>query len=372
MSKPIILITAGKQNRQAPWGQRQLTYTGCGLDYVDSVIRAGGAPVLLPRHGDTDSIRAAASIAHGVIFTGGGDVVSLNYGEEPHRTAKWTDPVRDDMEIALARIATDMGLPVLGICRGIQILNVAAGGTLVQDVPSQVPGAIQHYANPLDPIAAHSIDIEPDSLLARLLGSTASRVNSYHHQAVKEAGKGLRIVARGRDGVAEAVEATDNRRLLAVQWHPEELSGADACCLALFEWIVNEATRFQELRLLSSAPEPDETVEEPPIIRIANAILSEAIRQGATEVRVEAAKKGVKIIHTTPAGDSRETMTFPVHLRGVLFDRFLRMADVDLGGSGPIHEGEIRIQHDGESYVFRASYEPGPDGEKLTLNLLSS
>jgi len=370
MSKPIILITAGKQNRQAAWGDIQITYSGCSLDYVDSVVRAGGAPVVLPRHADHEAIRAAAMMAHGVIFTGGGDVVSLNYGEEPHARAKWPDPTRDDMELALARFAGELSLPVLGICRGIQILNVAAGGTLVQDIPSMVSGAVQHYADPLDPIPSHSIDIEADSLLARMLGSTMGRVNSYHHQAVKDVGKGLRIVARARDGVVEAVEASDNRRLLAVQWHPEELSLHDPQCLAIFEWIVNEATRFQELRLLSSPPDPDDSVEDPPIVRIANAILSEAIRKGATEVQVQAVSKGVKILHTVD-GDTHETMTIPEHMRGVLFDRFLRMAEVDLAGAGPIREGEIHIEHDGATYTFRASYEPGPDGEKLTLCLVS-
>src|SRR3569833_1460697 len=158
MDRPIILISAGKQNRVTAWNEVQSVNTGCNIDYVESILRAGGAPMILPRIADVAAIRTLAAVAHGVVFTGGGDVVSLAYGEEPHRTAKWPDPTRDEMELNLVRIASEMQLPVLGICRGMQLLNVAAGGTLIQDIPSQVEGAHQHYTDALDPIAAHTVE----------------------------------------------------------------------------------------------------------------------------------------------------------------------------------------------------------------------
>jgi gamma-glutamyl-gamma-aminobutyrate hydrolase PuuD len=239
--KPIILVTAGKQNPVTPRGEVQVITSGCDVDYIQSVVRAGGAPVILPCMADREAIGAAVAVADGVLLTGGGDIISLAYGEEPHLASKLRDPTRDEMELEVTRRALERELPVLGICRGVQVLNVALGGTLIQDVPSQVAGAVQHYSAGLDTVLLHTVAIEEDSLLARVMGTTSTAVNSWHHQAVKEVGRGLRVNCRARDGVIEGLESVDGRSILGVQFHPEECTAAYPQFRTLFDWLVHEA-----------------------------------------------------------------------------------------------------------------------------------
>jgi putative glutamine amidotransferase len=242
MTKPIILVTAGRHNRAAAQEEKQYATYGCDTDYIESVVRAGGAPVILPPLADREALASLVEAADGVLFTGGGDVCSLAYGEEPHVSSKLQDPLRDETELEAARLAMERELPILGICRGSQILNVALGGTLIQDVPSQVPGALKHYSEGLDTVLLHTIEIEPDSLLAGVLGTTQMAVNSWHHQAVNEVGRGLRVNCRARDGVIEGVESAEGRPLLGVQFHPEECTVKYPRFQALFDWLVQEAT----------------------------------------------------------------------------------------------------------------------------------
>jgi putative glutamine amidotransferase len=240
--KPIILITAGKAGQliKEP-GEVQAVKSVINMQYVDSVLRAGGAPVTLPCVADPEAVRAAVEAADGILLPGGGDVVSHSYGEEPHPRTLYQDPQRDEMEFAVTRRALDTGRPILGICRGAQVLNVAFGGSLIQDVPSQVPEAILHYTYALEPWLAHTTDIEEDTLLSRIFGTPSMRVNTYHHQAVKDIGDGLRVNCRARDGVIEGVEATDGRPILGVQFHPEELTAPYPQFQPLFDWLVREA-----------------------------------------------------------------------------------------------------------------------------------
>lgn len=382
MDRPIILISAGKQNRGTAWNEVQSVNTGCNIDYVNSIVRAGGVPMILPRIADVDAIKAAASVAHGIMFTGGGDVVSLSYGEEPHRTSKWPDPTRDEMELALARIAAEMQIPMLGICRGMQLLNVAGGGTLIQDIPSQVPEAHQHYTDALEPIAAHSVELEPDSLLSTVLGGPRVQVNSYHHQAVKDVGVGLRVTARSKDGVAEGMEAEDGRVLLAVQWHPEELSATDAPSRAIFNWIVDEARRFQEqgrqgkhegaVARIASTSEADLDLtnvdEHSPIIKISHAIIREAIRQSATEIHLEPVSKGIVVSYAIEE-TLRETMTVPKHIQSELFAQFRRLAGLDPSDRTAAQEGVIPIKLDGTDYRLNLKYLPSPVGESVFIKI---
>ena len=241
VSRPIILITAGRLNRSPAANEVQIHATACNLNYIEAVSRGGGAPILLPRMDDKEAVGAIVSAVHGVLLTGGGDVVSLNYGEEPHRAASYQDPVRDEMEMEVVSIALKLGVPILGICRGIQILNVALGGTLIQDIPSQVQGSHQHYTHGHAPVLSHSLLVEHDSVLASVLGTTELPVNTYHHQAVKDLGKGLRVCARARDGVIEAIESSEGKPILAVQYHPEEWAERDVRFQVLFDWLVHQA-----------------------------------------------------------------------------------------------------------------------------------
>ena len=240
--RPLIVVTVGKQNQATTRGEVQLITTGTNVDYVNAVIRSGGAPVLLPRMADRDAIRAIVEAADGVILTGGGDVVSLAYGEEPHDRSKYQDPVRDEMEFEVVQVALERGLPILGICRGLQVLNVALGGTLVQDIPTQVPGAVKHYSEGLHTVLLHTIDIEENSLLARVVGGGEMAINTWHHQAAKNVGRGLRINCRAKDGVIEGLESSEGKPILGVQFHPEECAATFPRFQALFDWLIGEAT----------------------------------------------------------------------------------------------------------------------------------
>lgn len=242
MHTPVILTTTWRYNHPAALHEVQQVTVGCDIDYVTAVARAGGAPVLLPCTVDEVAVAAALDVADGLLLTGGGDVLALHYGEEPHPASKYQDPTRDAQEIALAREALRRGLPILGICRGLQVLNVALGGTLVQDVPTQVPGAVQHYAHGLETVLLHHVDIEPGSRLHAIMdGEARVAVNSWHHQAARDVAPGLRVSARAKDGVIEALEAADGSPVLAVQWHPEECEGQYPQFRALFAWLVQEA-----------------------------------------------------------------------------------------------------------------------------------
>jgi gamma-glutamyl-gamma-aminobutyrate hydrolase PuuD len=245
--RPVIAVTVGRRNQATPRSEIQTVVTGCDVDYIEAVVRAGGIPLLAPTTATRAAVEAMAANTldrvDALLLTGGGDILSLAYGEEPHPRLNYQDPARDEIEFAFARLAVERGLPVLGVCRGIQVLNVALGGTLFQDIPSQVPQACQHYATPVAATVIHTVEVTRDSLLARVVGPERLPVNSYHHQAVKDLGRGLRVNAVAPDGVIEGVEAADGKLVLAVQFHPEELAANDARMQALFDWLVEAARR---------------------------------------------------------------------------------------------------------------------------------
>ena len=241
MYKPVIGLTTGRRNRPTEGNELQNADVGCDIMYLAAVLHAGGAPILLPRTDDEEVTLSVMQAADGLLLTGGGDIMSLAYGEEPHPRAGGQDPVRDAAEFAAVRVALDRGLPILGICRGIQTLNVVLGGTLIQDVPSQVAGACQHSTRASENMLGHTVDVEPGSLLARVLGVTSTAVNSWHHQAVKDVAEGLRVNCRARDGVIEGVEAADGRPILAVQCHPAAAAEQFPLFRKLFDWLVAEA-----------------------------------------------------------------------------------------------------------------------------------
>ncbi len=193
-------------------------------DYVESVRRAGGEPIeVVPGSESPEQILARVD---GLMLTGGGDVDPRLYGEEPDATFQEAEAGRDAFEIALSQAAIASGIPLLAICRGMQVLNVAMGGTLVQDIPSQVTGALNHAIPEPRFHIAHEVWVAKDSRLATLLadhmedGETC-HVNSRHHQAVKQVAKGFDITATSPDGVIEAMEKPDAAYCIAVQWHPE-------------------------------------------------------------------------------------------------------------------------------------------------------
>ena len=192
-------------------------------DYLESVRRAGGEPVEL--HYDHDTPETVLTGFHGLLLTGGGDVDPTHYGETPHETFQPSEPGRDSYEIALVRAVASSNIPIFAICRGMQVLNVALGGTLIQDIPSMVNGAV-HHAVPEPRFAiAHEVWVSAGSrlgsLMADKLDGETCQVNSRHHQAVNTVADGWDVTGTAPDGVIEAIEQPGEIFRLAVQWHPE-------------------------------------------------------------------------------------------------------------------------------------------------------
>ena len=191
--------------------------------YAEAVAASGGTPIYVPLVKDDDALHSLAEVLDGLLLSGSNsDLDPALYGEEPHRRLGHVIPERDKADLLLLKHAEERRLPLLGICFGMQSLNVSRGGSLIQDLSAQVPGALKHEQGAPFDRASHAIVIEPESILARLTGGSEARVNSTHHQAVKKLGNNLRVVASARDGVIEAVEDTRRDRfVLGVQWHPE-------------------------------------------------------------------------------------------------------------------------------------------------------
>lgn len=195
--------------------------------YVRCVQDAGGLPVLFPNV-SADAAAGYLARVDGLLLSGGVDVDPSLFEQEPHPKLGEVDTDRDHFEIALARGARDAGMPILAICRGSQVLNVAFGGTLMQDVPSLVEGALMHEQKALRHDApCHSLTIEPGTHLHEIAGSTSRRVNSFHHQAVDRLADGFRVTARSSDGVIEGIEDPAHPFCVGVQWHPERMPEHD-------------------------------------------------------------------------------------------------------------------------------------------------
>jgi putative glutamine amidotransferase len=244
---PIIGITATLKEDVDAVAERPLgKYVRADLDYVDGVVAAGGVPVVLPPIGGA---RAAEAVIHGLdglLLSGGSDLDPGYYGEEPSPELGPTISERDAFEIPLLELALRRGLPIFGICRGMQLLNVALGGTLYQDLPSQWGrGVLKHRQETPKWQPTHEVEVRGGAYLAEVMDREVIKVNSYHHQGIKELAGGLVVSARSSDGVAEAVEARDlsERWLVGVQWHAEAMRSSDPGQSSLFEAHVSAAQR---------------------------------------------------------------------------------------------------------------------------------
>ena len=235
---PIIGVTA--QQKMAISSNGELESQVIGHTYTDAVLRAGGLPVVLPPL-PADDVPALMDHLDGLVFTGGGDIEPWRYGEERHETIRKTNTGRDEFELALAREARDRRMPTLAICRGIQIFNIAFGGSLYQDIPSML-GPTGHMQKGDIVFTGHQpVVVESDSLIAKATGATELMVNSIHHQAIKDLAPGFRPVAWSDDDVIEGIQHEDDAwPLLAVQWHPEFLDSAgDEAAHRLFDALVD-------------------------------------------------------------------------------------------------------------------------------------
>ncbi len=215
--------------------------------YIQTLVQAGAVPWMIPLVDET-TLRGIYERLDGVFLPGGADIDPATYGDGPHVACDKTDPERDRVELSLAKWAMADGRPVLGVCRGIQLINVAAGGTLFQDLATQRPESIKHDYFPFNGQSftrdhlAHTVDVSADSRLARLYGAGELRVNSMHHQGIRELGQGLRVTAVAPDGLVEAIETTGDAYVFAVQWHPEALTDRDAQARAMFREFIEAAS----------------------------------------------------------------------------------------------------------------------------------
>lgn len=211
--------------------------------YLRAVQQAGGVPVALPPHLDARSLEALRGRLDGVLLTGGGDVSPARSGEAPHPKTSEVSEARDALEIGLTEWAIGQEIPLLAICRGVQVLNVALGGSLYQDIPSEPGSPINHsQAEPREQ-PTHDVKVMGEGTrLGRVLGTLELRVNSFHHQAVRRLGRGLAEVAWAPDGIVEGLEMPDAPGfVLGVQWHPEDLVGHDPAARNLFLALVAAA-----------------------------------------------------------------------------------------------------------------------------------
>jgi len=233
--RPIIGVMPGYDT------EKRRIYTP--EDYIDGISCAGGLPLTLPLELEPGMAEQIMDTCDGFLFTGGPDIDARAYGEENMKCQGGISPRRDKLELTLASLAIDAKKPVLGICRGIQLLNTVMGGTLHQDIYSGRDPALmlKHWQDAPDWYAVHDVAICPGSLLHKIYGTDRLPVNSYHHQAVKEPAAGLIITASSSDGVAEAVECVQGQFILGVQWHPETMWRNNPIHLKLFESLVNAA-----------------------------------------------------------------------------------------------------------------------------------
>ncbi|WP_029904471.1 membrane dipeptidase [Prevotella sp. 10(H)] len=242
-SAPLIGISAGRTKT----GSSVVQWT-----YIEAVVKAGGKPFIIPVIKDATMLRDMVKDLDGLIMIGGEDINPPYYKEKAIPKMNDIDSVRDIYDFTLLKLATDRNVPVLGICRGIQLINVAFGGTLYQDIPTQLKDkSVNHKQSEPREVGTHTISIEKDSKLAEFLGVTEVSVNTMHHQAIKKVAPNFKSVASTSDGIVEAIEAYPNRSIMGVEWHPEgHVSGGDTTMLKLFRFIVKEANTFRKAKEL--------------------------------------------------------------------------------------------------------------------------
>lgn len=217
MSKPVVALTAATKPVEGMMRVR------LNQAYIDAVRAAGLVPLVVPPLSESE-LAGVVEAVQGIVLTGGEDVDPSEFGAERHPQTQDPHSERDKCELALVHIAREMRIPTLAICRGMQVVNVAFGGTLIQDIASEQPSAMKHDRASERRIRVHDVRIERASKLARAMGDSSITVNSSHHQALDRVASELRVTAHAPDGIIEGAEwASDDWWMLAVQWHPEEL-----------------------------------------------------------------------------------------------------------------------------------------------------
>lgn len=226
MTRPIIGITVDIENDG---------FLSSPHAYFSSVEKAGGLPLVIPFCEDEETIKGYVEICDGFLFSGGNDIAPERYGEVQSEKCGETAPLRDDLEFRLLDEILKTEKPILAICRGLQFINVAFGGTLIQDLPSELPHCITHRQTEPKFSHSHSVNLLEGTPLFDLLKSKRIAANSFHHQAIKLLGNDLAVMAKADDGIVEAVYYTKDRYIRAYQWHPERLFQIDENAQAIFK-----------------------------------------------------------------------------------------------------------------------------------------
>ena len=248
MKKPLIGI--GADVKDSGSGGREQAYGF--MNYVDAVLRAGAIPLLIPPQ--PQNVEDLLESIDGVLLTGGKDCDPSLYGEDPHPTLKPMDTRRQSSDLTLARAARELGVPTLGVCLGLQVMTIAAGGSLIQDIHSETGTPITHESEPGER-KRHDVHIEPDTALGMVLGREGCVVNSSHHQAVRSPGEGMRICAWAPDGIVEASEDPAHPFYIGVQWHPEDMPGEDSA-EKIFDAFIRAALERSRSRRASEMTHP--------------------------------------------------------------------------------------------------------------------
>ena len=250
MKRPVIGITGNYADQTCTLAE----------GYYQSVLKAGGIPVIIPPRyveegDDCSDLTGVLDNIDGIVFSGGGDPNPLLFGEEPVVQLHSITPERDLQELKLVRMAYDRQIPMLGICKGIQMINAALGGTLYQDIHSQKEGGVwvKHSQDEDRRFPSHTVKVENGTLLHKLFGRNTLQVNSFHHQACKDIAPCLRLSAISPDGIIEAIESNEYKSILGVQWHPETFVLRDSDeMMPIFHWLIGEAQEFKAARELHS------------------------------------------------------------------------------------------------------------------------
>ena len=237
--RPIIGVTT--------FLSEQSKYSTVSRNYIDSIYAAGGLPVNIPIISNESNYDNYIDMLDGLLFTGGNDIAPYYFGENPVRELNSMSSIRDEYEFSLFKTAYEKNMPIFGICRGIQLINVAMEGSLYQDIYSQCPGTLGHSPeHTASDEFYHAVQIKKDTQLYEIFGEERIFTNSFHHQSVKQLGNNLIATAYSEDGIVEAIESTEDRFLLGVQWHPECMTKRHPMFLKLFRAFVEASIQYKQ------------------------------------------------------------------------------------------------------------------------------
>lgn len=242
--KPLIGITSSMT-----WEMGNDEFAGykrnyLSFDYVNAVEKAGGIPIILPVMSEIKNAKELVSKLDGIIFSGGSDINPVHFGIEPQKGLHLTNYYRDITEIELLKAALDINLPILGVCRGFQLLNLYFGGTVHQDISNVKEITINHAFSELPGLPVHSMTIEENSILFDLLKTKECLINSHHHQVLDKVADVFKVTGKAKDGAVEAIEYNKNDRdIFAIQYHPEMMIAHNREMLPIFEWLVKKSTK---------------------------------------------------------------------------------------------------------------------------------